>query len=75
MAKRGGNGAIKESATPLEKKQSSKQKPHTPQDIKDNLPSISKGYLVEGKNSEAAFQFARWAQSEEFYKVVSSYAN
>ena len=75
MAKRGGNGAIKASATPLEKKQSSKQKLPTPLDIKDNLPSISKGYLVEGKNSEAAFQFARWAQGEEFYKVVSAYAN
>ena len=38
------------------------------------LPSISKGYFVEGKNSEAAIQFAEWARNEQFYKVVAAYA-
>jgi len=39
------------------------------------LPRISKGYFVEGKNSEAAIQFAEWAQNEQFYKVVAAYAD
>ena len=39
------------------------------------LPSISKGYFVEGKNSEAAIQFAEWARNEQFYKVVAAYAD
>ena len=39
------------------------------------LPRISKGYFVEGKNSEAAIQFAQWAQNEQFYKVVAAYAD
>ena len=39
------------------------------------LPRISKGYLVEGKNSEAAVQFAEWAQHEQFYKVVAAYTD
>jgi len=39
------------------------------------LPPISKGYFVEGKNSEAAIQFAEWAQNEQFYKVVAAYAD
>jgi len=39
------------------------------------LPTISKGYFVEGKNSEAAIQFAEWAQNEQFYKVVAAYAD
>ena len=39
------------------------------------LPRISKGYFVEGKNSDAAIQFAQWAQNEQFYKVVAAYAD
>ena len=39
------------------------------------LPRIAKGYFVEGKNSEAAIQFAEWAQNEQFYKVVAAYAD
>jgi hypothetical protein len=39
------------------------------------LPRIAKGYLVEGKNAEAAVQFAEWAQHEQFYKVVAAYAD
>jgi hypothetical protein len=39
------------------------------------LPRITKGYFVEGKNSEAAIQFAEWAQNEQFYKVVAAYAD
>ena len=39
------------------------------------LPRITKGYFVEGKNSEAAIQFAEWAQNEQFYKVVAAYTD
>ena len=39
------------------------------------LPPISKGYFVEGKNSEDAIQFAEWAQNEQFYKVLAAYAD
>jgi len=76
MANKGGNGAIKESVIPLEKKQRSSQELPTPLDTKgDNLPSIAKGYFIESKNSQAAIQFARWAQKEQFYKVVAAYAD
>ena len=39
------------------------------------LPSISKNYLNEGKNAKAAFEFAEWAQGEQFYKVIEAYAD
>jgi len=39
------------------------------------FPSIAKGYFIEGKNSEAAVQFAEWARNEQFYKVISAYTD